>query len=157
MGVQNPNSTSYVHPDEPNLLNLHKAMEYDEYGIPHVRVRLGADNITITGNVNLVDNVRVNNTEAQSIPVYIRGNVIAVNQNSSPWIISANSSVNSNTNPIFVNFTNNSISVSGNVNATVSGTVALDSATLSALENISVTGTVALDSATLSEIGRAHV
>ena len=58
MGVQNPNSTSYVHPDEPNLLNLHKAMEYDESGIPHVRVRLGADNITITGNVNLVDNVR---------------------------------------------------------------------------------------------------
>ena len=138
MGVQNPNSTSCVHPDEPNLLNLHKAMEYDEYGIPHVRVRLGADNITITGNVNLVDNVRVNNTEAQSIPVYIRGNVIAVNQNSSPWIISANSSVNSNTNPIFVNFTNNSISVSGNVNATVSGTVALDSATLSALETINV-------------------
>ena len=57
MGVQHPNSTGYVHPDEPNLLNLHKAMEYDEAGVPHVRVRLGADNITITGNVNLIDNV----------------------------------------------------------------------------------------------------
>ena len=32
-------------------------MEYDEVGVPHVRVRLGADNITITGNVNLIDNV----------------------------------------------------------------------------------------------------
>ena len=111
MGVQHPNSTGYVHPDEPNLLNLHKAMEYDEAGVPHVRVRLGADNITITGNVNLVDNVRVNNTEAQSIPVYIVGNVIAVNQNSSPWVISANSSVNSNVNPIYVNFTNANISL----------------------------------------------
>jgi hypothetical protein len=79
--------------------------------VPHVRVRLGADNITITGNVNLVDNVRVNNTEAQSIPVYIVGNVIAVNQNSSPWVISANSSVNSNVNPIYVNFTNANISL----------------------------------------------
>jgi hypothetical protein len=72
MGVQNPNSTSYVHPDEPNLLNLHKAMVYrdDE---PHLRVTLGGDNITITGDVNLVDAVRINNTEAQMIPVYIVG------------------------------------------------------------------------------------
>jgi hypothetical protein len=122
MGVQHPNSTGYVHPDEPNLLNLHKAMEYDEVGVPHVRVRLGADNITITGNVNLIDNVRVNNTEAQSIPVYIVGNVIAVNQNTSPWVISANSSVNSDANPIYVNFTNDTISLAsgsatiGNVN-----------------------------------------
>jgi hypothetical protein len=87
-------------------------MEYDETGVPHVRVRLGADNITITGNVNLVDNVRVNNTEAQSIPVYIRGNVIAVTQNTSPWVISANASVNSNSNPIYVNFTNSTIQLS---------------------------------------------
>ena len=48
MGVQNPNSTSYVHPDEPNLLNLHKAMvQRDDE--PHLRVTLGTDNITITG------------------------------------------------------------------------------------------------------------
>jgi hypothetical protein len=37
MGVQNPNSTAYVHPDEPNLLNLHKAMEYNGLGQPIIR------------------------------------------------------------------------------------------------------------------------
>ncbi len=38
MGVQNPNSTSYEHPDEPNLLNLHKAMRYNGLGEPLLRV-----------------------------------------------------------------------------------------------------------------------
>jgi hypothetical protein len=38
MGVQNPNSTSYVHPDEPNLLNIHKAMTYNAAGEPVLRV-----------------------------------------------------------------------------------------------------------------------
>ena len=91
MGVQNPNSTSYVHPDEPNLLNLHKAMTYDPItGEPHLRVFLGGDTITISGNVNLVDNVRVNNTEAQKIPMYIVGNTIAVTQGTTPWYANAN-------------------------------------------------------------------
>ena len=74
MGNRNPNSTAYVHPDEPNLLNLHKAMEYDPAGKPHIRVSLGSDTITINGDVNLVDNVRVNNTALQSIPVYLTSN-----------------------------------------------------------------------------------
>ena len=29
MGVRANNSTNYAHSDEPNLLNLHKAMEYN--------------------------------------------------------------------------------------------------------------------------------
>lgn len=37
MGVRNPNSTGYVHPDEPNLLNIHKAMEYNTNGQPVLR------------------------------------------------------------------------------------------------------------------------
>lgn len=37
MGVQNPNSTSYVHPNEPNILNIHKAMEYNSNGEPAIR------------------------------------------------------------------------------------------------------------------------
>lgn len=90
MGVRNPNSTSYVHPDEPNLLNLHKAMEYDVDGIPHVRVSLGSDNITISGNVNVLDSVRINNTEAQMIPVYLVGNVLTVTQGTTPWYANAN-------------------------------------------------------------------
>lgn len=43
MGVRNRNSTPYEHVDEPNLLNLHKAMEYNEQGKPVVRVRGGSD------------------------------------------------------------------------------------------------------------------
>ena len=37
MGVRNRNSTNYVHPDEPNLLNLHKALEYNGEGKPVLR------------------------------------------------------------------------------------------------------------------------
>ena len=39
MGVRQENSTSYVHNDEPNLLNLHKALEYDSLGQPVLRVK----------------------------------------------------------------------------------------------------------------------
>jgi hypothetical protein len=38
MGVQNPNSTGYIHSDEPNLLNVHKAMQYNSAGEPILRV-----------------------------------------------------------------------------------------------------------------------
>jgi len=37
MGVQNTNSTNYVHPDEPNILNVHKAMDYNQAGQPLLR------------------------------------------------------------------------------------------------------------------------
>ena len=94
MGVQNPNSTNYVHPNEPNLLNIHKAMTYDPAnGEPHLRVTLGSDNITVSGNVNLVESVKVNNTEAQMIPVYLVGNVLTVNQGTTPWVTTGNANV----------------------------------------------------------------
>ena len=93
MGVQNPNSTNYVHPNEPNLLNVHKALTYDASGEPHLRVTLGSDNITVSGNVNLLDAVRVNNTEAQRIPVYLVGNVLVVNQGTTPWVTTGNANV----------------------------------------------------------------
>ena len=38
MGVRNNNSTNYVHADESNLLNLHKALTYDPKGQPIIRV-----------------------------------------------------------------------------------------------------------------------
>lgn len=37
MGVRNDNSTNYVHIDESNLLNLHKAMDYNAAGQPILR------------------------------------------------------------------------------------------------------------------------
>jgi hypothetical protein len=119
MGVQNPNSTNYVHPNEPNLLNIHKAMTYDpDNGEPHLRVTLGSDNITVSGNVNLVEAVRVNNTEAQRIPVYLVGNVLTVNQGTTPWV------------------------TTGNANVTVTGNIAGITTLPSITGNVSVTGNV---------------
>jgi hypothetical protein len=123
MGVRNPNSTDYVHPDEPNLLNLHKAMEYDEAGLPHIRVRLGADNITITGEVNLVDSVTINNTDVQSIPVHLTDDPITVNQGSSPWVVSGNVNANiSNTPNVHIT---NTPDITGNITIT-SGNITID-------------------------------
>ncbi len=38
MGVQQPNTTNYQHPHEPNLLDLHNAMRYNGLGEPLLRV-----------------------------------------------------------------------------------------------------------------------
>jgi hypothetical protein len=43
--------------------------------LPHVRVTLGSDNITVTGSVNIASEIRVNNTELQSIPVHLTSNI----------------------------------------------------------------------------------
>jgi len=56
---------------DPNLNNLHHAMELDVDGVPHVRVTLGSDNITITGDVNLVDTVTVNSTPEDPVHIHI--------------------------------------------------------------------------------------
>lgn len=85
MGVRNKNTTNYVHPDEPNLLDLHKAMEYSPDGLPHVRVTLGSDNITINGDVNIPQPLAVTQ-----------------HADSTPWQISKNSTANSASNPINV-------------------------------------------------------
>jgi hypothetical protein len=52
MGVRNPNSTDYIHPDEANLLNLHKAMEYDLAGKPMIRVAAKLSGPSIAGQVS---------------------------------------------------------------------------------------------------------
>ncbi len=52
MGVRNDNSTDYVHRDEPNLLNLHKAMEYDLGGKPQLRVAAKLSGPSIAGQVS---------------------------------------------------------------------------------------------------------
>ena len=50
------NTTNYTHPQETNLLNIHKAMEYDAVGKPVVRVRVDGGQVTISGDV-VVDEV----------------------------------------------------------------------------------------------------
>ena len=123
------NTTAYEHPQESNLLNIHKAMEYSVDGKPHVRVTLGSDNITVSGNVNLLDAVRINNTEAQRIPVYLVGNVLAVTGN-----VGVSGNVNVNNFPTSFNIgtmpeveikndTGNPIPVTGNVTATITDVI----------------------------------
>lgn len=148
MGVQNPNSTSYVHPNEPNLLDIHKAMEYRD-GVPHLRVNLGSDNITISGDVNIADQITVNNTTSNPVPVTIQNASVNVVQDTIPWQISGNAYANSNSNPIYTQFLNNTLAVTGDfypATQLVSGTVELGNTTLTALEtvNANVSGTVTI-------------
>ena len=61
MGVRNENSTNYEHPDEPNLLDLHKSMQYDSNGNPVVRVS-GTTTNPFGKQVLLVDDDTVQHT-----------------------------------------------------------------------------------------------
>ena len=190
---------------DPNLNNLHHAMELvDE--IPHVRVTLGADNITVTGSVNIASEIKINNTEEQSIPVHLTDDPIAVTgtfwQTTQPVSIATMpttpvtgtfwQAIQPVSGTVTIQDGGNTITVDGTVTAnvtfpsiykiskdtndnstsnrifvdvgtpTISGTVALDTATLTALENINTTvsgtvsigsdGTVSLSATTLSAL-----
>jgi len=137
MGIRNPNSTNYVHPDESNLLNIHKAMDYDADGKPVLRVDIGSD-ININGDVNIPGTVTVNSTPEDSVHTHITevgtSGILAV-----PYMpIGGTVSIGSDGT---VSLSANTLSALENISATVSGTVELGATTLSALENIGVTGT----------------
>lgn len=89
-----PNSTEYVHSNEPNLVNLHKAMEYDSAGRPLLRVRVDG---SITVDQLSVDNVEISNDVGNPIPVSDAGGSITVDDGGA------------------------SITVDGAVNATITG------------------------------------
>jgi hypothetical protein len=122
------NTSSYVHPRDPHLHRIENAMEYDDAGKPHLRVTLGSDNITITGDVNLVDTVTVNSTPEDPVHTHITevgtSGLLAV-----PYM-----------------------PIQGTVSIGTDGTVSLSATTLSALENITVSGTVELGATTLSAL-----
>jgi len=152
MGVQQPNSTNYQHPNEPNLLDLHNSMQYNNAGQPQVRVHV--DGISLEGDV-IVERVKlwdgtndlffdstVNDGEASPTVVLptenhnmvfngstwdrMRGNIAdgVLAQISNDYLaISKDTNANSDTNRIFVNTT---------------GTVELGTTTLTALETITV-------------------
>jgi hypothetical protein len=208
---------------DPNLNNLHHAMELVD-DIPHVRVTLGSDNITITGDVNLVDTVTVNSTPEDPVHIHIteigtsgllavpympiQGTVtvnqpVAVTDNNSSLTVDGTVSLSNDTLTALENINatvtgsvsvsnfpasqavtgtfwpatqpvsgtvtiqdgGNIITVNGTVTADVtfpttqqvSGTVALDTATLTALENIGVTGTVELGTTTLAALENTTV
>jgi len=66
------NSTNYQHPQESNLLNLHKAMEYDADGKPRLRVTSNIEgDIIIEGDVNIPGTVTVNSTPEDPVHNHI--------------------------------------------------------------------------------------
>ena len=147
------NSTDYIHPKDENLNNLHKSMEYDDAGKPHVRVTLGSDTINISGNVNVGTSVSINNTSENPVPVTITDTEIEIkNDANNPIPISANLSVNASGNPIYVaaNVTG------GNINANVSGTVTVSSITNTANVNILNIPSVTVSSGNITVTGNVN-
>jgi len=57
MGIRNQNSTDYVHSDEPNILNIHKAMDYNQAGQPILRTAGGSFDWAINIGAGAVDGV----------------------------------------------------------------------------------------------------
>lgn len=80
MPILNPNSTSYEHPWEPNLSDLHNAMEYNAQGEPVIRTTI--QGLSFDGNV-FVDHVEISNDAGNPVPV------------------SANTGTNTSENPIY--------------------------------------------------------
>ena len=162
------NTTSYEHPQETNLLNLHKAMQYNDDGEPILRVSVGGESITITGDVTIPGSVEINNDIGNPIPCLLDATTLAaletttVLQGTDPWTIDGTVSVNNFPATQTVDGTvnigtmptvdiNQPIAVTDNGSSlTVDGTVALDSTTLAALETITVdtvTGNVTVEGA----------
>lgn len=53
----------YTHPDDNNLKNLHKAMQYSDSQEPELRVNIG-EGIDISGTVNIPGNLTIDNFPA---------------------------------------------------------------------------------------------
>lgn len=102
------NSTAYEHPQESNLLNVHKAMEYNSNGEPVLRVTAGG--VVFTGTV-VVSNVEVTGTVAVSnFPT-----TSTVYQGTTPWVVTGTVEVS---NPV----TAVTATISGPVSVTLTGT-----------------------------------
>ena len=167
----NNNSTSYEHPEESNLLNLHKVMEYNGDGKPILRVSVGGESITISGDVTIPGSVEINNDEGNPIPAHVHlfGDDGVEYSDSNPFMtkldattLAALESVDLNPATLAALETTNVGTVAGNVQ--VEGEVELGSTSLAELENISidagditVSGEMALDSATLAALENVTV
>lgn len=146
MGVRNENSTDYEHPDEPNLLNLHKAMQYNSNGEPELRtVSAITGNIIIEGDVNIPGNIQVFSTPEDPVHSHIteigtsgilevpfmpiQGNVIITSGNLNANVSGSNVTIDNTT--FEVTQGTDPWKISGNVQANITG------------GNISVTGNIA--------------
>ena len=146
MGVRNPNSTDYIHPDESNLLNIHKAMDYTADGEPAIRVLSNIQgDITIEGDVTIPGEVTVVNSDDDPLfththiydendveysaanPLTIDGTVtvnqpVAVTDNNGSLTVDGTVNIGTMPEVEIKNDTGNPIPISGNVNATLTGT-----------------------------------
>ena len=95
--------------------------------LPHVRVTLGADNITVTGSVNIASEIKINNTELQSIPVHLTDDPIAVTGTFWPETQPVSGTFWPTTQPVSGTVTvqdgGGSITVDGNVTATITDVI----------------------------------
>jgi len=187
MGVRNDNSTDYEHPDESNLLNLHKAMQYNNAGEPVIRVHV--DGISLDGDVT-VDKVKLwdgtntlafdlPNNDAETAPWSLpteshnmvfngstwdrmRGNTtdgVLTKLTNSYVPISKNTNANSSDNPIFVNVVNGTLTIAEPV--TVDGTVTVNQGTnpwtVTGSVNATINGEVSVAGANPDSFGRQRV
>jgi hypothetical protein len=100
--------------------------------LPHVRVTLGADNITVTGSVNIASEIKINNTEEQSIPVHLTDDPIAVTGTFWPETQPVSGTFWQATQPVSIaslpeieikNDSGNPVPVTGNVTATITDVI----------------------------------
>ena len=170
------NTTAYEHPQETNLLNLHKAMEYDAVGKPVVRVRVDGGQVTISGDV-VVDEVGLTAETLAALET------ITVLQGTDPWTVDG--TVNVGNFPatqtidgtVTIQDGGNSITIDGNVGITgdvnvtqgtdpwtVDGTVTIQdgggSVTVDGTVDANITGgdlTVNFGASTIDAFGRLRV
>ena len=86
------NSTNYVHPQESNLLNVHKAMEYNDAGEPVLRTSIGTSTINISGPVTIPGSVEISNDEGNPVPISgtVEISSATVYQGTDPWVVTGN-------------------------------------------------------------------
>lgn len=75
------NSTAYEHPQESNLLNIHKAMKYNALGEPQVRVHV--DGISLEGDV-IVDTVSLSSSTLAALESINVQNTVSVTVSNFP-------------------------------------------------------------------------
>jgi hypothetical protein len=124
------NSTDYEHPQESNLLNIHKAMKYNATGEPQVRVHV--DGINLEGDV-IVDTVSLSSSTLAALESVNVQNTVTVTvnnfpttstvyQGTNPWTVTGTVAISSLPEVEIKNDVGNPIPVSGNVTATLTGT-----------------------------------
>jgi hypothetical protein len=123
------NTTNYVHPQDSNLRDVHRALQYNSAGEPVLRVDIGSD-ININGDVNIPGTISVDSTPEDPVHTHVTE-------------VGTSGMLNVPYMPI-----------NGTVSIGSDGTVSLSAATLSALENTTVTisGTPTVNIGTIPEV-----